>query len=214
MKKEIPSVKEVTEQYSNRFLNSDDPRYILSTGSRDRELIRFNALVESGIVDGSTVLDLGCGIGNFYKFLKENFKEINYIGVDLVPEFIDYCNKEFKDEAKFYCEDMNKIIDSLDYIDVVVSSQCFNRKMSDQDNGKFARSVIEKVFNKGARVISMDFLSDNVDFQEERLQYHSVVEMTSFASKLTNQFSIRHNYPLFEFNLSIYQKFKGWRSVE
>ena len=52
---------------------------------------------------GSTVLDLGCGNGRLYEFLKS--KELNYLGVDHNSHLLDLARKNFP-EGKFQLDDM------------------------------------------------------------------------------------------------------------
>jgi len=52
---------------------------------------------------GSIVLDLGCGNGRLYEFLKP--KQLNYIGVDHNSHLLDIARKNFP-EAKFQLDDM------------------------------------------------------------------------------------------------------------
>ncbi|HLD45509.1 MAG TPA: methyltransferase [bacterium] len=61
------------------------------------QLSRFLQFLQMGNLEGKKVLDLGCGFGDFYKFLKEQGICVQYRGYDIVREFITCCREKFPD---------------------------------------------------------------------------------------------------------------------
>ena len=53
----------------NRKVGQDNIE-ILSSGTSNRRDIRFQVLQEIGIKSGDRILDVGCGLGDFYSYLK------------------------------------------------------------------------------------------------------------------------------------------------
>ena len=45
--------------------------------------------------NNAKIADLGCGFGDFYKFLKNRNYNYIYRGYDINPEMIDYCKKKY-----------------------------------------------------------------------------------------------------------------------
>jgi len=58
------------------------------------------------IKSGYKVLDIGCGTSNILKYLPVN---IEYYGLDMEEEYIDFCRKEYGDRATFYCEKVGEV---------------------------------------------------------------------------------------------------------
>jgi len=56
---------------------------------------------------GKSVLDIGCGAGEFLPFLRAIGWEGRYVGVDIVPGFISGCEALYAEDqnARFYCGD-------------------------------------------------------------------------------------------------------------
>ena len=50
---------------------------------------------------GARILDIGCGTAQVLKYLPEN---INYVGYDLNPHYIEDASKKYKGRGNFYCE--------------------------------------------------------------------------------------------------------------
>ena len=47
-------------------------------------------LRQFGLTDGMAVIDLGCGSGRLAKHLGLNFQGLEYLGIDVIQEFLDY----------------------------------------------------------------------------------------------------------------------------
>jgi len=74
----------------------------------------------SYIPENSKVLDIGCCNALMYQTFKDAGKDINYTGVDRLPEFIKYCKDTYSPEARFYTSDADDLRDfddsSFDYV--------------------------------------------------------------------------------------------------
>ncbi|MGE4295043.1 MAG: class I SAM-dependent methyltransferase [Campylobacterales bacterium] len=57
--------------------------------------IRFEQFLKAGDLRGARILDLGCGLGDFYGFLKERGIETDYTGYDIVPGFVKAARLRF-----------------------------------------------------------------------------------------------------------------------
>jgi SAM-dependent methyltransferase len=200
--------KEIIKRYTDR-LNVNGPNIkALASGVEERRQIRFQVLSEVGDLRSSSILDIGCGFGDFLNYLRENGFKGKYTGIDIVPEFIDICKDRFP-EAEFKVMDFDEatINESYDYI---ICSQVFNNLLQHDDNYIIVENVIKKcygIFNKG---MAIDFLTNYVDFKEEHLFYFDPNRVFNFCKNLTKRVNLRHDYPLFEFTIYLYKDFSGW----
>ena len=96
--------------------------------------------------------------------------------------------------------------------DYVVSSQIFNYKQKSKNNTSHSRKMMRIMYKLSKKGVAVDFLSSYVDYKESHLFYHSPESQISFAKKISNRVTLRHDYPLFEFCIYIYPNFKGWKS--
>lgn len=60
----------------------DDVRS-LSWGSDNSQQERFRVLAEIADLEGCSILDAGCGLGDLYRFLKKKVIDFQYTGYDL-----------------------------------------------------------------------------------------------------------------------------------
>ncbi|PIF03668.1 MAG: hypothetical protein CSA86_05110 [Arcobacter sp.] len=72
----------------------------------------------------STLIDVGCGFGEYLHYLKTNKKiPYDYVGLDCEKDMINICKKRFPNE-KFYLKDI--LVDELFYADYLISSGALN----------------------------------------------------------------------------------------
>jgi len=80
-----------------------------------QQKLYFEMLMAIDVPPTSTVLDVGCGYGDMYDYLLGNGYRGRYIGIDLLPHFIDEAQQRFS-EAIFVLGDIVSIeLESCDY---------------------------------------------------------------------------------------------------
>jgi SAM-dependent methyltransferase len=201
----------ITKRYQERLKIHGEGVKALSSGNTSRQHTRFLNLCQIGSLENKTILDFGCGLADFYEFLKVEMKiNVHYCGVDIVPEFIDIASKKFP-EARFTTEDILET-DFLDKnkFDFIFCSQVFNNRYANSNNMEFAANAMLKLNASCNEGLAMDFITSYVDFEEPHLFYYSPEKMYSIAKKLTKSVVLKSDYPLFEFMLFIYKDFPGW----
>src|SRR5438876_7277533 len=117
----------MTADYRDRFHKFGDAPESVGMSS-DGQRFRFRKLMEIGDLRNRRVLDLGCGIGDFYPFLIEKFGDVDYTGIDLVREMVDFASKKHPG-GRFLCRDLfaHELDETFDY---VLISTVFNYAMS------------------------------------------------------------------------------------
>src|SRR5438876_2437333 len=94
----------MTANYRERFHKFGDAPESVGMSS-DGQRFRFRKLMEIGELRDRRVLDLGCGIGDFYPFLIEIFGQLHYTGIDLVQETVNHASKKYP-HGRFLCHDI------------------------------------------------------------------------------------------------------------
>ena len=62
----------------------------LAYGSEKSQKIKFDIVTEVGITDNCSVLDVGCGFGDYFNYLKQKgIKNIKYCGIDISNKIVD-----------------------------------------------------------------------------------------------------------------------------
>ena len=170
---------------------------------------RFYNLIKN-IQDGSSIVDVGCGFGDLYQFIKN--QEINikkYIGIDFTREFINEAINAFNKEenASFIHADITcEGIPSGE--DWYIASGIFNNKSD--DNETFLFDVISIMYDACAIGITFNLLSTYVDYFNDDLFYIDPSNVFEFCkNKISPKVSIDHSYLLkpsvnpYEYTVSI-----------
>lgn len=198
----------IKDRYRERLKRHGAGIQALASGTAERREIRFGVLAGVGDLEGASVLDLGCGLADFYAYLRERGVNVRYTGYDITPEFIELAAQRFPD-ARFEVRDVQAdgIPEKFEY---VISSQTFNNRLAHEDNMNLMLDVLRLSYEAGTKGVAIDMLTAYVDFQEAHLYYYPPEEIFHFCKTLTKRVILRHDYPLFEFAVYLYKDFAGW----
>jgi ubiquinone/menaquinone biosynthesis C-methylase UbiE len=198
----------IISRYDARFAIHGDDRQTLASGPEERHHLRFSILKEVGIANGHSVLDVGCGFGDFSGWLERQGVEVAYTGVDINPRLIDTARKRYP-RARFEVVDLQESTFSESF-DFVVSSSAFNLKLQTIDNYTFASDMLRRAYAVARRGVAVDFLSSYADFYGDEAFHYEPERMLALAKAITKRVCLRHDYPLFEFCVYLYPDFAGW----
>ena len=200
------SFKKIKKMYEDAYKeHGDSPSSLLTPKGKNE--IRFEALTPF-LKNGKSILDYGCGLGYLLPFIQSQKGDIDYHGVDIIPDFIK-ANKLKYPHGKFSLITETEVI-KKNY-DIVFSSGVFNLKNYEDDSASrnYAFEKIKDLFEITKEVFVCDFLSKLVDFEQEGAQHFSIDEISNFCSKnLSKRFQIRHDLLPYEFTLVVWKEDK------
>ncbi len=177
--------------------------------SEESQKIRFAVLFSIVSLFNKTsnisILDVGCGLGHLYQFLRdEGFMKkykIDYTGYDISSKFLEIAKRKFP-EARFEIKDI--LADrSPKKFDYVFCSGVFNILFSDSvEHDSFVKKMILKMYelcNLGAAVnflsASAIYLIPQKEEQELRKYYYFKPEdIIEYIRSITSRFILRQDY--------------------
>jgi len=197
----------VAQSYKDAFSKyGHDPRSLFWL--KGRQGLRFQVLCEMGIGQDSSVMDVGCGFGDFFHYLVERFPNFSgkYLGIDILEEFIRECRSSINDpRAEFEVWDLLKTDrDETRSYDYVVASGTFNLRIGD-NHKDFVKAMLEKMFQLCVKGVAVNFMSTYVDYSNESSFHASPEEMFALAKSFTKRVSLRHDYMPYEFTIYVYK---------
>lgn len=199
----------ITNRYRERLQKLGPGIDALASGTTERRATRFGILSSLGNMQGASVLDIGCGLADFYAYILENGIEANYTGYDITEDFIQIAQERFPN-GHFEVRDIQTqgIPTRFDYI---VSSQTFNNRFMHDDNMQVMQDVLRIAYEACDKGLAVDMMTSYVDFKEDHLFYYQPEDIFRYAKSLTKRVMLRHDYPTFEFAIFLFKDFTGWR---
>ena len=196
--------KRVVMGYQRRIAQHGATFASLNSGSVEKQKIRHQ--VHAGALKGDcpAILDIGCGLADFYQYLKKHGRDCQYSGYDIVPEYIEECRKRYPG-CNFQLRDIfREPIDAA--FDTIVMSQVLNNNYPNSDNMEVMKTALSAAFSHTRISVSVDMMSSYVDFQAPELFYYSPEEIFRFAKSLTRRVVLRHDYRPFEFCIQLFHQ--------
>jgi SAM-dependent methyltransferase len=184
-----------------------DPKSLLwkSRGAAHQRFRQFWAEID---FSGKKVLDIGCGFGEFGKFLIKRYKGVSYTGVDIVPEFIEIAKKEVP-AGKFLVADYLKDSVEGEY-DVVIASGVLNSNV--EGNLEYRKKAIKKMFELTDNVLAFNMLGNHPAPDNNggsNIWYSDSLEILEYCLTLTRRVVLRQNYHPKDFTIIMYKAEKG-----
>jgi len=168
------------------------------------QLKRYQMLADIAPVrdlNNATVLDYGCGTGDFYKFLKRRGIHVKYTGVDINENFISLAKAKYP-ECTFKV--MNADDDQFEgFYDYIFICGVFNLQVPGVDDDlKNALVTLFKHCNKG---LALSALSSHTPIRDPELHFTSPEEMVKFSlENLSPSLALRHDRIQYDFTLYVY----------
>ncbi len=152
-------------------------------------------------LNGSTVLDYGCGTGDFYRFLERRDIHVKYTGVDINENFIDLAKKKYP-ECTFRV--MNADDDEFKgYYDYIFICGVFNLSVPGVDEDM--KNALAKLFPRCNKGLALNALFSHTPVKDPELHFTSPEEMLRFAiENLSPSVALRHDRIQNDFTLYVY----------
>lgn len=212
--------KEIGKYYENTFEEHGDTPQGLAWPDAEGMENRFRVMAslmrdpeEWVPYIGWRLLDLGCGTGKFWNYLKKSPERkeswhCRYTGMDISPKFIEFCKDEYPKTVKFLVQDILKEPlepQSYDYI-VMNGILTVKDKLSFDDMWSFAQDIIKGAYDGAARGIAFNVMSKQVDWERDDLFHLPLDILADFLTKnISRNFIIRNDYGLYEYTTYVYR---------
>lgn len=197
-------VSQVVERYLERIAQHGPTFASLNSGDESKQALRHQIL--ASVLRGSkpSILEVGCGLGDFYRHLKQVGQDCSYHGYDIVPDYIAECRVSYP-EATF--ELRNIFVEGIGgHYDSIVMSQVLNNRYRHSDNLQVMKRALELAFSHTRESVAVDMLSTYVDFRNPDLFYYAPEEIFQMAKAISPRVVIRHDYRAFEFCVQLFHE--------
>ncbi len=161
--------------------------------NKEVQELRFKILADVGISSGDSVLDVGCGFGDFANYLAKQNTPVEFTGIDVSDELLAEGRRQFPDFNLIHGDlfDLNPDENSYDFVTL---SGALNRKFDGAVD--YTQQTIIRMFKACRKGIAFNLLDARHEWTASRwdLQSFQPDEMAGFVNKLSNNFKIIDGY--------------------
>jgi SAM-dependent methyltransferase len=213
----FPGKEKIGSYFEDLLSKHGDNHLSLDWNSKQSQELRYAVFLEIiGYTEKTkdfSMLDVGCGIGHFYDYLKDHglIKEFNikYEGLDISEKLIDFARKK-NPGVEFHSADLLEDRFNKKY-DFVMASGPFNIRMTDIESHK--QSVfrtISRMFNMANAAVAVNFICRDVLYMAKddiggRYVYYTPEEIIQACRSLTNKYILRHDYHPGDFTVYLFK---------
>ena len=195
-KKEI--IKFFDEMISAYPIDSSE---VVGWSSKNTQSLRFSILSQIGKLNLCSILDVGCGVGDFFAFLQERFDGFSYQGIDLHPKMPIMASKKYP-QGLFKEQELQNCDGQYDYVFV---SGAFNLLVN--DNMRYLADQLNFMDRIAKNGIAFNLLSSyaKINTRYPSLYYYDPLEVFKLCKNRFERVILRHDYLDNDFTIYVYK---------
>jgi len=185
-----PLGKQELVDFYNRHLRDfgDSPQAVRWTP--EGQISRYETLLTvTGDLSGKTILDFGCGKGDFYGFLRNKGASVSYCGIDVNSNLIQLAQQKYP-QAEFLALDIDEETFHRPF-DVIVAIGVFNLRIAGIE--KSMKELLKTLFPLCREALHVNFLTYYVPRRSVELFYVKPDEIFAFSiQEISPSVTVRH----------------------
>jgi len=176
--------KELLHLYDRHLRDfGDSPQAVRWTP--EGQLRRYASLLTiAGDFSGKKVLDFGCGKGDFYGFMKEKGIPVEYCGIDINRNLIEFAQRKYP-EAEFTAIDIDESEFNRKF-DIIFICGVFNLRVAGIEESM--KGILKKLFTLCEEALHVNLLTYYTPLRDIELFYVKPEEILQFVITELSQF--------------------------
>ena len=164
--------------------------------------VRFRALVKDTPVQGKSILDAGCGMGDLLPFLYAKTTDFKYLGVDINKEFIKLAKRHYEGHRFEVGDPFNKRVGNFD---IIISSGVMNGNAPNWLAKR--KKMIANLFSQTDEVLAFNMAGGLKPIPDDPLiAYADPNEIYNYCQSLTERVKLNTSYLDKDFTITMFKK--------
>jgi SAM-dependent methyltransferase len=194
-------IDELQEIWDERATKGKTDAERIESSARPQRM-RFNMFSKHHDLRGASVLDVGCGVGDFLAHSQLAGLEIDYVGVDLSSAMVELA-KERHPGVRFEHRNILNWEPERTF-DYVVAFGIHNVQIDGAE--RILRDVTHRQFELASKAAHFSLLTTNfVEFGPTAMPWNPA-EILTMGLEVTPWVTIRHDYLPHDFSVSLYRE--------
>jgi len=173
----------------------------LDWGSQASQRLRFEVLAGLGEFSGASVLDVGCGLGDFWLWCRESGRNCDYTGVDITPAMAELARARLPGVRFDVGTAQQYAAASFDY---VVASGIFAKR--EHEPLRYLEQQVASMFDICRKGLAFNSLSAWGPQAGQGEFIADPLAVLDFCSGLTARVVLRHDYLAHDFTIYMYRE--------
>jgi SAM-dependent methyltransferase len=195
------SIASLQHHWDGMARGQSDDLAKVDTSARS-QWFRFMMFTRFNDLAGASVLDVGCGVGDFWTHLREVAPDVDYAGVDLSPAMVDRCRERFPG-TRF---DAVNLLDwpteeRWDY----VTAFAIHNVVTD-GGWEILEAMTRRQFELCKVATHLSLLTTQFQGFDAHIQPWDPARLLALAFSLTPYVSLRHDYLPHDFSITLYRE--------
>lgn len=195
------SFADLTEDYDRSLARfGPGPKALLWWDYRSMA-IRFRELVKSVPVEGRSIMDAGCGLGDLLPYLYAKSPDFQYLGVDKNKEFIKIAKQRYEGHKFKVGDPFNKTIGRFD---IVISSGVMNGNTKDWPAKR--KRMIANLFKQADEALVFNMAGGSRPIPNDSLiAYADAGEIRDYCKTLAKRVELKTDYLDQDFTIAMFK---------
>jgi SAM-dependent methyltransferase len=198
------AIKKYVDRYEEAYRKHGYSLQGLCSSAVDRSDLRFSVLTQPLLELGESVLDVGCGFADLFRYLKKEGWKGRYTGIDIVPSLLKEAGVRHPD-AQLIQGDASRGLADVGPHDFVIACGAMNLKLPNGGNEAHIASFLRAMFKVARLGVVADFMTTHVDFRHPDAWHTDPIWALEQAQRLTRRVTLRADYLPFEFALFLFK---------
>ena len=198
------NAEETVSYYEKGVLNTELPDH-KRCGWRtpSSQNIRFLTLSLISDLNGCEVIDIGCGLGDFFGYLVKENIQAHYVGIDISEKMVQEASQKYPEGTFVQADFMSDTF--IKPADFFLASGAFS--LVQEDQGTYIRKAIKKMFDLAQQGVAFNLLSSYADksLRSGRFYYYNPCEILEYCLTLTKYVELKQSYHPEDFTIYLYK---------
>jgi SAM-dependent methyltransferase len=175
------NINDLKKYYQIQLNKHQEPEKRVGWKTVESQRVRFEEFNRIGYLKDSKILDIGCGLGALWGYLREKKVHVQYTGIDLFPEVIQEARKLYP-KAKFEVRHILARPYPARSFDYSFLSGVFNVKV--KDNWMYMKAMLRQVLRQTKKAVAFNVLNAESGLKESNRFVVTSQEISSFGRSL------------------------------
>jgi SAM-dependent methyltransferase len=167
--------------YSRQLARHQEPEKRVGWQTAESQRVRFETFCQVGPLARAKILDVGCGLGAFFGYLREKRIRTDYTGVDLFPGLIREAKRAYP-KTPFEVRNVYSRPFPSRSFDYAFLSGVFNVKV--RDNWKYMKALITSVLKQTGKAVAFNVLNSEAGIREKNRFTVKPGDLVTFGRRL------------------------------